>query len=106
MGSGVGFGATHAKERKRKRTERWSNEGAQHRQQRLVGMERYDPCSTFNSVELPINPAARPTYPPGVVSATVWSASPTGQVGQSVQSFCDATVAERQNCAANAKPLP
>jgi hypothetical protein len=68
-------------------------------------MELYGPANVINTVELPINPAARPTYPPGVVSSTVWASSPAGQRGQTIQSMNDATVAERQACAAGVQPL-
>jgi hypothetical protein len=69
-------------------------------------MEFYTSANVINSVELPINPAARPLFPPGVVSSTVWCASPAGQVGQGIQTMQDATISERQQCAAGAKPLP
>lgn len=69
-------------------------------------MTTYVGPNTINPLELPINPAARPTYPSGVVSGSVWCASPAGQRGQGIQSMPDATVTERQACAAGAQPLP
>jgi hypothetical protein len=63
-------------------------------------------CITINTLERAVNPAARPSYPPGVVSSTTWSASPAGQLsngGRLVPSLPDATIAERTACANNAK---
>jgi hypothetical protein len=55
--------------------------------------------NVINTRELPVNPAVA-VPPPEVVSDTEWCASPAGQVGHSVMSFCDATVTEREDCAA------
>jgi hypothetical protein len=73
---------------------------------RFILMELYGPANVINTVEFPINPAARPVFTPGVVSSTVWAASPAAQRGLGIQSFYDATFGERLACAAGAKPLP
>lgn len=68
------------------------------------------PSQVINTVEVPINPAARPAFPPGVVSSTVWCASPAGLKngvgGALTTAMPDATIAERQAAAEAAQSLP
>jgi hypothetical protein len=73
-------------------------------------VEIYGPTNVLNTLELPVNLAARPNYPPGIVSSSVWCASPAGLKngvgGALTTAMPDATIAERQACAAAAQPLP
>ena len=69
-------------------------------------MELYGPANVINTVELPINPAARPVFYYGHRVCQRVVRLPGRQVGHGTQSMNDATVQERTDCAADAKPLP
>jgi IPT/TIG domain len=67
--------------------------------------ELYGPVNILNQLEMPRSTAAWPMYPPGVVSTTVWSASPAGQVGAGVQSFNDADIPSRIKNSTSSQPV-
>jgi hypothetical protein len=66
-------------------------------------MERYDTCSTINTLELPKH--ASTTIPSVCISATIWCASPAGLTngvgGALMMSLADATIADRTACASS-----
>jgi hypothetical protein len=65
---------------------------------------------TINTLELPVNPAARAGIPDWMISASEWSASPAGLTdgvdGALTTAVPDATIQVRTDCANAATPLP
>jgi hypothetical protein len=68
-----------------------------------AGWQR-DSTGVINTLELPRS-GAPAAIPPDMISTTVWSASPAGQVGTGVQSFSDASIPARIQCSTATQPV-